>query len=517
MAGLSRSPSKTVSFTWQPVQNSGAHLRVEVLAQETDSQKPAVAPPPAFQVVLTQANGQWAVSDAAKTSLFSSSTDSVILADAQGRILQLSLETGLATPLSAPGFYLPDVDSSSSYPSQVSPDGRWLALVQPGSGTLAGTWLVALDGQAALHFSNYGLNLAWSPDSQKVAYFDPLDPNVLKITTLATEITDPLTAINGTPFSIAWSPTGDMIGISFSEDKLAFDPSGPEGVPGYIDIGLVELATGKFKLLARALTTDNTLSPDALFWTADGQELWYGPARVAIDIQDGSAHPLVAQPVVGELLDQQADLLRFPQTGQLFNNSLASLLSPDWQNLAGVDPTYFIGLLSSLQQAGLKLAPSVKVSHFPATDVSGSWSWVDSPLSGINLQVPTGWSVWQPGQDDPSSPLVVANLSFADPFGFASLGRGDLYISISKVPMAAGQTPAGWYSQIEASNQGGQLYTPVTIAGIKGFRRVLIGDLASQDEIMLPAGNSIVVIDKYPLVSDYDLVYKQILATLTLR
>ena len=94
---------------------------------------------------------------------------------------------------------------------------------------------------------------------------------------------------------------------------------------------------------------------------------------------------------------------------------------------------------------------------------------------------------------------------------------GDLYIRISKVPMAVGQTAAGWYSQIEAINQGEQIYAPVTIAGIQGFRRVMNGDLAPEDEIMLPVGESIVVIDKYPSISDNDLVYRQMLATLNIR
>jgi DNA-directed RNA polymerase specialized sigma24 family protein len=88
MAGLSRSPSKTISFIWQPVQNSGASLRVEVLAKEMDSQKTSDGPQPTFQIVLTQDNGLWAISDAAKTSLFAASTDSVIYADAQGQIFQ---------------------------------------------------------------------------------------------------------------------------------------------------------------------------------------------------------------------------------------------------------------------------------------------------------------------------------------------------------------------------------------------------------------------------------------------
>jgi hypothetical protein len=149
--------------------------------------------------------------------------------------------------------------------------------------------------------------------------------------------------------------------------------------------------------------------------------------------------------------------------------------------------------------------------------VSSIWSLIDNSVSGISLKVPSGWSVWQPEKDDTSGSIVVANLNFDNPFGFASLIQGDLYINISKVPMAVGQTTAGWYSQIEAINQQGQIYTPVTIDGIRGFRQMMNGDLAPKDEIMLPVGESIVVIDKYPLISNDDLVYRQILATLNIQ
>ena len=169
MVGLSRSPSKTISFIWQPVQNSGASLRVEVLAKETDSQKTSGDPQPTFQIVLTQDSGLWAISDAAKTILFSSTTDSVVLADAQGQIFQLSLANGLMMPLSVPGIYLPGVGRTSRFPSQVSPDGRWLAFIQPGPGAQAGTWLLSFNGQPAIHLNRQELNLAWSPDGQIVS------------------------------------------------------------------------------------------------------------------------------------------------------------------------------------------------------------------------------------------------------------------------------------------------------------------------------------------------------------
>jgi WD40 repeat protein len=103
------------------------------------------------------------------------STDTVLLAQADGSLVLHPLSGGPEREVLGPGLY--DISGDAFLtrivsPVRLSPDGRWLLVPTPEDGT----WLVSLDGETCRQVAPQRLTATWAPDSRRIVFREEPGP-----------------------------------------------------------------------------------------------------------------------------------------------------------------------------------------------------------------------------------------------------------------------------------------------------------------------------------------------------
>jgi TolB protein len=141
-----------------------------------------------------------------------------------------------------------------------SPDGRMIAFVR-GSHNNQSLWIVNVATGDLSHVSALpALNPAWSPDGRTIAFGRPgtigLDSGIWLIHPDGSGLRRLASAAVTWDGNISWSPDGT---------KIAFAAPRPVGTAPFVDVDVVNVATGEIRVLARGF--------DFPTWSVDGRSL----------------------------------------------------------------------------------------------------------------------------------------------------------------------------------------------------------------------------------------------------
>ncbi len=219
-------------------------------------------------------------------SQFPWTSDSAILADAQGRIYRYELSGQTNRQLSPQGFYQPLANDGGPQP-QISPDGKWLEIVSTQD---MSTWLLALDGSEERNIIDQPVQLSWARGSERALYVDPRQPMNLNVYSVAENSNSLLVVMPGPILASAIAPDGMHAAVLFQQPTLANAPA--ENALVLIN----NIYTGDWKMLARLQDPSALGSRHKLIWTEDSREIWYPRYHAAVRLADFELHPLVSKP-----------------------------------------------------------------------------------------------------------------------------------------------------------------------------------------------------------------------------
>lgn len=485
--------------------------------------------------------------------------DTALLAGEDGRIFALDLTSGVRTDLSWESFFQPG-GGPFSVPPEVSPDGKWLSVVEPRNGA---TWLLGLDGKTRRNLSAQPLRLAWSPDGQEAVYFLPDQPDRLMHYRVEEDRANALADFPGNLLSAAWSPDHSSLAVLYSVSLTGLDG----GERQYTELALLSPAGGDSRVLARFDQAVNGLDSYELFWTGNGRSVWYPFMMAAVDIADGTVRPLVTEP--GDprydpnlaVLDAPAeerdwispdgDKIALIQPGVGGSSAVSVVMRgmridrKRW--LARIEPAetaawtaesqylligerrdrfspvyrvdiatgnkfllaeraMLLGSLSSLTARSRAQAQVADLSLAAATASSGRWQRVEYSALALSMQFPAQWQVWNTDDLDFNASLAVANFHFSGPFGLASLDSDHLMITLRAMP-----TPLGgldrWIQRMVNRSPGKETILPLKITGWDGY--LLVQDRQKTAYLQTPRG--VAIFSYQPADSRYESVFLRVL------
>ena len=353
LAGLQRYQFKWAEIAWKTLDVQRNRVRVEVTIREMRDATNLPKDYGTLGIILAVVNGGWQVQDIWSTA-FQLTQDAVFLASSDGQIYELLVDDHSMIPLSDTGFFRP-LTRNSSLPlgtqAHLSPNGEWLALALPDNppaqkseegNVYHGTWVLSTGGSGPRQLNLRPLRLIWSPDSRQIAFISPNDPQAIYLQKISGGAPNVLSRLPGEIRSMAWSPAGDQIGVSYI--------LGARGVAGKtvsaqrVGIALVELPTGTVNELATfpIRYAARSRNPDFdLDWTSDAREIWYDPETSAIDTVTREVRPLAAQPGPLDLYNQQLHLLHWNTSntpGEMIHE-----ISPDGKQIARAFAESYLG------------------------------------------------------------------------------------------------------------------------------------------------------------------------------
>ena len=324
--GILRRPSDHMDLEWNAVENSGDRLRLAVQATVNGGL------PILFQVIVSQANSQWQVSELSPGVIFPVSVDSVYWAQQDGAIYSYSLENGKTYRLTSSGVYNPRGDYGSQLTvgisPEISPNGHWLVLYPPEASTL----VIDLFNGNVTHLPETG-PLAWDPYGKQVAFVENGSPGKIFKPILLAELAEDILAL-------AFSPSRSQLAV------LTEPPGSPGSIsmlnptqiqPGNLtrprSIFIADIANGSTRRLAVFdCLADLAANPSDLVWTSDGNQIWYRSLRLAANLQDGALLPLLTGFVSPGPMDIRYAMI-YPKaipSGSTGNPAIAAyLISPD--------------------------------------------------------------------------------------------------------------------------------------------------------------------------------------------
>ena len=421
--------------------------------------------------------------------LFHPLVDDLIVADAAGSLRLYSLSGGTYSAQLTEAGFLPDRHLPFNIQPQISPDGKWLAIVRPG---VEDTWLVSLETHEQRQISSSAVRLNWAPDGSSAVYVDPLDRRRLDRYQVEKKRTDELLQTSGDQILAAvFSPESDW--LAFVTYRTGSRPA--DGEIGFL-VTSQDLHSS-WEMSRTPVPAGFSPGRDYLMFTLDGKEIWFPAAHLALNDSSWTIRTLVGEPF--------ADLLGDPFHpsgfgGQPIAPTARVLLSPDRTKIAEVlkridndspailavnrDPladrfqwiTYYgeidalswasdseslfverlgaagplvmrvdadsganvillehtrlVGSRSMLRKESLRFAPRSDLNPLGMTAETDPRKTVSLPGGKVMLRVPQSWAVWQKGDGVTNSSLLLANFSLSDALDWGGLPAGFLTISI---------------------------------------------------------------------------------------
>ncbi len=576
LAGIDRAEFTSAQVNWHVRQTTAQDIRLSVSIYPPLGNDPSI--PKGFtRLALAMENtpGGWRVENIWRIDFNRELGDSAFIADAQGRVLELSLDDGSTVALTGPSFYLPPQDGSAFSPDSVarlSPDGQSLLFSMPaavpGNPGLGGTWLLSTGGGGARQIDSFPLHAAWAPDSRRLAYRALQDPQAIYLYDTANGANEVLTRVQGPIRGLAWSPDGRLLAVSFPI------PAG-KGAGAGIEVTILNSATGQDtgRVDFAGVQPADAANPDLeLQWTAVSDELWYTPAMAAFDIGRGRVEPLVASGLAGYRALQASGGPRMPQVspdGAEIAYASSSDTSGNWISvrtlqtaqptarprqlvssvsgpvaglawtansqrliIAGgtatpqpvwrLDPSsgdthtlassaYFIGVRSALERQSLHLAAQAQVKSLSSPPVDGGLVQDDFPAFRLRLSVPAGWSVSQP--QGYANWGQIASISISGPAGLTSVEDYQLVMRINQdLPSwVIGKAPG---LQTAENRLSDPVWAQIQVGGQVAYRLTKPLTPGGPLVIQIPMPTGTLTITKYPFTGSQDKLFEQILESI---
>jgi DNA-directed RNA polymerase specialized sigma24 family protein len=593
LVGIQQSQLTHAQITWRIRQTSIQAVQLSVnirsLIPGSASSASLAAQFSRLSVSMVADQGPWRIENIWRTDTFQRARDSAFIADPQGRILALSTLDGSAVALTEPNFFAPPrLPDNIPHAPQVhlSPDGMWLAIskpvLAPGNPDLSpipgGVWLISTGGSGARQINPRPLHLAWAPNSHQIAYISPRDAQAIYLYDVTTGGNSILTRTWGAIRSMAWSPNGAQLAVTYPMPVKSLGQATPNG----IELAVIDASTGHEDILVDFphLDLGHPLDPDLeLSWTASGDEVWLLPARTAVDIATQAVMPLVPsyQAAISFFLPPApqgpaAFLTQLAPDGALVANSFNEGYqgSPEWvaihsiapnqtdnppapvfkrigtvaalawtddsQNLivaGGVDTLQPIwrmdpvtGQTQVLAQSayflGLRSSLQSQSLHLapqaqatPLIDRSSYEGLVTVDMPAFHFNLQVpAW--WRVTQPEiDGDPAQISSVAFFGQAGVTSIHRDQLLVQISQSPQAE---PIGTQLQSlpPAAGAGqGPAWETIQVGGRTAYRLTHPTQPGGPMVIQIPQSGQVTIITKYPFTSDFDPLFEQILKSLT--
>ena len=216
---------------------------------------------------------------------FPPTLDSAILVDRSGTVIQFFLVSQEKVPLTPSGFFIPS-QQDPDYRPQVSPDGKWLKLVDS---TVKRTWLFSFIGEPTRMVSGVPVMLFWARDGKLAYYVESERPTQLMVYIVDEDAGRLVSIFPGKILAAAPSPSGEQLAVLYEIPRV--DRRGLT-----MEIALVDTQSRDWHALIRLEDPGGLQSRHNLTWTADGKEIWYPRYRAALRLEDHQLHPLVSRP-----------------------------------------------------------------------------------------------------------------------------------------------------------------------------------------------------------------------------
>ena len=489
--------------------------------------------------------------------------DQVIYARADGSVIFHDLASGSERELLGAGRYVLDPKADEGYfltpllyPPAISPDGRWLLL----STQTGGSWLAAMDGSEQRQIDEHPLAATWAPDSLRIAYTNfanqpqPPNPDAIFVRNVVeNDMPRILAELSSRAMYAFWSPgcaDGHASGSSCGRHIASITCSGSDAP--ICTVWLADVNSGEAQPICRFTARSLESTPQGFAWATDGFLFWTLEGRRACTIL-GDVMPLsrafdlhwnVPSPD-GVLWVNYAPLagregaltLRNAETGAgVFFSDFSSMPRPHWtadsrhlvvvsgdapkQDVVLLDAASgeltpiardvtFLGVFSQLRQRGV-LPANMSGAHrgLPEAGPATDWPRYHLPELGLTVQAPAGWRVQQVGRGR----YVIANFAFDQTVGVIPLLSDNFEVVISRTyGRGAPITDADNWLHIQKETQSwGRVVEEVTLAGQPA---VLVIDAAYllSESYRTFHGNYEIIIERAPLNSAYDAIFRQIL------
>ncbi|HEY3345495.1 MAG TPA: hypothetical protein VGJ97_11245 [Anaerolineaceae bacterium] len=592
LAGIPQSQLAAAEVNWRIRGGSGEALQLFVTIHSPQGTASVFGRPLSrLAISMTPAAGSWQIQDIWRVDLYQRSSDTAFIADAQGRILALSIDDGTVVPLTDANFYRPRPPAAgSSSPAslvRLSPDGKWLAISTPTfapenpdlNPTPAGTWLLSTGGGGPRQINAHPLRMAWSPQSQMIAYISPSDAQAIYVYDVTTGGNTVLTRVGGQIRGMAWSPNGKQLAVTYPMPAPAPGTNTPPG----IDLSVLSVSSGGEDLMVEFPGADQSLPADPdleLSWTTSSSEVWFLPGKVAVNVDTHTVEPLVAQSGSAFQFFQPSSALS-PAHGM-------TLLAPDETLLAnsyhGADP----GGPSWVEIHSLAVDPESSVAkavirHFGAV-AALAWTsdsrslvvaggatapqpvWRMDSISGdlyelthsayfiglrsdlqrrslhlapqaqvVNLAGDGDNRVhrqvdfpffhlrlevppgWQVTQpENADGQGQISSIGFQDPLGITSLENSQMMIEISRRPLGVDLwDPAQKMMRSSAGSSVWPIWEPFQVGGYPAFWLTHPLQTGGPLQIQIPLTDQTITISKYPFNSLLDPQFEEILKSIT--
>ncbi len=506
----------------------------------------------------------------------SSSTDTVLLARADGALVLHNLADNCERVLLDPGLY--DVMSGDTtyliplgWPVRLSPDGRWLLVPTPKDGT----WLASLDGQTRRQVSKERLQATWAPDSRRIAFLrekGPMPREQDHAVYIQDVRGDPLRAarllarLPGEIHSLAWSPgCADATQNTLADcgRSIAVFARAQDSPSDDYTAWLIDPTSGQARELGHFLPppVGGTLFPT---WSPPGDEVetwnwWQEP--IVFPVTGGGPKPLVsacswpceASPA-GRLLASispvpQSNLSRLTVArvdsgaSVTFDTPYEQLEAVQWTNdgrrvlvksytgggytLWGVDPAVgqpelvaekitFLGTLEALRQRSTEVgARRVALRALPAAGDPSTWITRTLLGLGVRLRVPAQWRFDVQGNGITQT-VTLANFEFESGVDSASLTNDQIEITLRRFPRPPFTDLTGWLSQTVQMEQNQVTAEATTVAGRPAARvHPIISPVSEQVRVPLDDQTEL-WITRRPFTPNQAAVFEQIVKSIEL-
>lgn len=223
------------------------------------------------------------------TEIVPALVDDLVVVDENGAVAIYSPRLGVVTRrISEEGFY-PRTVLGSLVPPIISPDGRWLTLVRPRIGD---TWLLPLnsaDGNPR-KLSDSPVRINWALNGGSAVFVDSEDPRrLMRLDVSLQEITPLVSLASGEILNATFAPSSDYVG-------LAYLKSGASNTSTLTLAMAVPSTSNLYNLETIPLPDDFSRRDLGLYFTRDGNELWFPAAYAALDIRKSEVRYLANQP-----------------------------------------------------------------------------------------------------------------------------------------------------------------------------------------------------------------------------
>jgi DNA-directed RNA polymerase specialized sigma24 family protein len=590
LAGVQQSQLSDAEVTWRIGQTSTQAVQMSVNIRPTGSGSASLQwQYSRLAVSMVLAQGGWRIENIWRTDPYLRSRDSAYVADLQGRILALAIQSGSTVALTEPNFFLPrrlPNTAPTTNPVHLSPDGMWLAVskpvLAPGNPDLSpipgGAWLISTGGSGAHQINPLPLHLAWAPNSRQIAYVSPGDAQAIYLYDVASGGNSILTRVWGPIRSLAWSPNGAQLAVSYPL------PAKTLGQPTLIgtELAVIDASSGKedVRVDFPGLGSNRTGDPDLeLAWTSSGDQVWLLPARASVDVATHAIQPLVAssQPANSFFQPSAPDkpvqfLTQVAPDGSLVANSFnegyqgspqwvaihstgfgppSSVPAPILQRIGAIAAMQWTGDSQNLIVAGGVDTPQpvwrmnpvsgqaqvlVKDAYFlglrsnlqreslhiapeaqtaPLTDRSDYEGIVKVDLPALRLNLQLpAW--WRVTQPEMDGDAAqISSIGFFGAAGIASIPPEQLVVQISQAPQSE---VSGSLLQNPLPVTGSAMPTAwkaIQLNGHPTYRLTHPTQPGGPLVIEILQPGQVTTITKYPFISGYDYLFEQILQSLT--